>query len=115
MALIPDLFADAAVSVVVSRPVFDEYGEIASYADEAVQNVIVAPTNSDDSPESTRPYATEATMTFHFPKTYTASLRGCRIAYDGHTYEVDGDPQPYMDALTPGPRNRPVQAKAVLG
>ena len=114
----PDFFR--GVTVAVSRPVFD--GVDASWSDaptygepETVDNVIVAPTSTDDAQESTRPWATDTVLTFHFPKAYTASLRGCRISYNGHDYEVIGDPQPYMDSLTPGEHDRPVQAREVLG
>lgn len=50
---------------------------------------------------------------FHFPKRFIGSLRDCLIEYDGHTYRVIGDPQPYMDKNTPGSWNRPVQCKEV--
>lgn len=48
-------------------------------------------------------------MTFHFPKTYTASLRDCQIRYGGREYPVIGDPQPYLDANCPGEWNRAVE------
>lgn len=115
--LIPDLFG--GVTVTVSRPVFDGVDQLwddaPNYADEQVDNVLVAPTSTGDEQESNRPWGTANALTFHFPKTYTASLRGCRITYDGHTYEVEGDPQPYMQSLAPGGWNRPVKATEVLG
>lgn len=105
-------------TVTVWRPVFgaDQLDpDAATYAPETVENVLVAPTDTADAQESARPWATAATMTFHFPTAYAESLRGCRVEYAGHTYEVIGDPQPYMAELAPGTWNRPVRAMEVIG
>lgn len=54
-------------------------------------------------------------MTFHFPESFTESLRGARVTYAGNTYEVVGDPQPYLADLTPGDWNRAVSCVIVRG
>ncbi len=54
-------------------------------------------------------------MTFHFPKSFAESLRGARVTYAGTTYEVVGDPQPYLEDLTPGDWNRAVSCVIVRG
>lgn len=76
---------------------------------ETVDNVLVAPGATTDMDE-TRPHGVIADLTIHFPKTYTASLRGCSVElpepWEG-TYRIIGDPMPYM--RSPGPWNRPVE------
>ena len=94
----------------------DEFGnERAEYLPAVtVTNVLVAPTSSQDlGPE--RPDGDATTMTFHFPKTYIGSLRGCLIGWKGSWWEVIGDPRPYSKDSTPGVWNRPVQARLVKG
>ena len=54
-------------------------------------------------------------MTFHFPKAYARSLKGCSVRYGGRTYAVVGDPQPYLDANCPGEWNRAVGCEACDG
>lgn len=76
---------------------------------EKVSNVLVAPGTTKNMDE-TRPHGVIADLTIHFPKTYTASLRGCSVElpkpWEG-TYRIIGDPMPYM--RSPGPWNRPVE------
>lgn len=80
----------------------------------SVNNVLVAPSSSQDlGPE--RPDGDATVMTFHFPKTYIGSLKGCLIGWKGAWWEVIGDPQPYARDSTPGVWNRPVQARLVKG
>lgn len=79
-----------------------------------VSNVLVAPTSSQDL-GAERPDGTVTIMTFHFPKTYIGSLKGCLIGWNGSRWEVIGDPQPYSKKSTPGMWNRPVQARLVEG
>lgn len=54
-------------------------------------------------------------MMFHFPKTYKRSLRGAFIEHSGVRFSVIGDPQPYLDSLTPLDWDRPVEAVVVDG
>lgn len=76
-----------------------------------VDDVLAAPTSTQDLPSDVWMNGDKTTITFHFPKTFTGSLRGCRIravTSRDSLWEVIGDPQPYMAGLTPGPWNRPV-------
>lgn len=94
----------------------DEFGnEQAEYGREkTISNVLVAPSSSQDL-GAERPDGEATVMTFHFPKTYIGSLRGCLIGWKGGWWEVIGDPQPYFEDSTPGVWNRPVQARLVKG
>lgn len=109
----------ATCSVTVSRPVesadVDDMGEPVEAAPETeeVGGVLFDPGSTSDVAQAMNLRGVEVDVEFHFPKTYAASLRGCSIAYAGHSYEVIGDPRPYMDANVPGPWNRPVQCKEV--
>lgn len=111
------LFATCAVTV--SRPVesaeVDEMGEpiAAEPEKEQVDGVLFDPGSTSNVAQQMNMRGVIVSAEFHFPKTYTESLRGCSIAYAGHTYKVIGDPQPYMDANVPGPWNRPVQVQEV--
>lgn len=78
------------------------------WVSEPVANVLPQPGATSDL-DSSRPNGVTVSMTFHFPKTYTASLRGCLIRYGGREYPVIGDPQTYLDANCPGEWNRPVE------
>lgn len=80
-----------------------------------VSNVLLAPASTADLTGSTRPDGTVVDVVAHFPKTYTASLRGRRVRALGRVFEVVGDPLPYDPALTPTPWNRPVDLKEVSG
>lgn len=78
------------------------------WVSEPVANVIPQPGATSDL-DASRPNGVTVSMTFHFPKTYSASLRGCLVRYGGREYPVIGDPQPYLDANCPGEWNRPVE------
>lgn len=80
---------------------------------EPVDGLLFDPGSTSDVAQAMNMRGVEVDAEFHFPKSYTASLRGCSIAYADHTYKVIGNPQPYMDANTPGPWNRPVQVREV--
>lgn len=79
-----------------------------------VRNVLVAPTSSQDL-GAERPDGAATIVTFHFPKTYTGSIKGSLIGWGGSWWEVIGDPRPYSKDSTPGVWNRPVQARLVEG
>lgn len=93
----------------------DRYGAVI-YEDEVngVSNVIPQP-GATENLDETRPEGVTADMTFHFPKTYTESLKGARIRYREREYSVIGDPQPYLDANTPGDWNRAVETEVCDG
>lgn len=52
------------------------------WAPEAVANVLPQPGATTDL-DASRPNGVTVSMTFHFPKTYTASLRDCLIRLEG--------------------------------
>lgn len=87
------------------------YGE---WEQETVENVIPQRGDTADI-DAERPEGVSVVMTFHFPKAYTKSLKGCRIVYAGKTYSVVGDPQPYLDENTPAQWNRPVECEVSSG
>ncbi len=84
------------------------------WADEEPVAVVVAPGATDDLGVS-RPEGVSVALTLHFPKSYTASLRGCRVRVREAVYSVVGDPQPYASENTPGLYNRPVEVEATHG
>lgn len=107
------------VEVAVSRPLapsLDAHGNAAAaeLVTEAVGNVIPQPGGTSDL-DASRPRGASAAMTFHFPKGYGKSLKGCLIAYGGRSYRVIGDPRPYAAGLCPGGHDMPVEAEAVDG
>lgn len=87
------------------------YGE---WTGTEVGNVLPQPGGTSDL-DASRPEGAKVDMTFHFPKAYAEPLKGCRLSYAGRTYRVIGDPQPYLDGLTPGEWDRPVETEAVHG
>ena len=86
------------------------YGEEA----ETVANVLPQPGATSDL-DASRPEGARVAMTFHFPKSYAKSLKGCTVTYGGRDYRVIGDPQPYLDANTPGEWDRAAECEAVDG
>lgn len=104
--------------VVVIRPIEtgrDSMNEpVYEWQDEAPVSVVVAPGATADL-DASRPEGSSVVMTLHFQKSYTKSLRGCKVRVRGTEYSVIGDPQPYMGANTPGLYNRPVSVKRVVG
>lgn len=84
---------------------------------ETVDNVLIAPSSTEDL-EAARQAGVMLACTLHFPKTYTASLRGCSVTLPapyGDTYRVVGDPQPYMTVNCPTPWNRAVDVEVAHG
>ncbi len=78
-------------------------------------DVLAAPASTQDVEGTIRPNGDEIIMDFYIPKTYTASLRGRQIHYQGGIYEVIGDPQPYPEENTPTRWNRVVHARKIEG
>lgn len=92
----------------------DTYGQPAR---EVVDGVLVAPDDTAGM-AANRPDGTSTVLVLHFPKTYTASLRGCSVELPApwsDTYRVIGNPMPYMDENTPTPWNRPVRVEVAHG
>ena len=118
MVRIPDLGLMRTVAVTVTRR--EQTGTDAFNApvykdvDEDVPGVMPQPGATADL-AAERPDGVTVDMTFHFPRGYSKSLRGCRVSYAGKSYEVVGDPQPYLSEVTPGPFAMSVEAVRVDG
>ena len=110
-------------SVTVYKPIYGELDSMGeptiSWIETTVENVLFQPTQSGGTGthdlEVDRINGVSITPTFHFPKTYTESLRGCKIQYGGNEYRVVGDPQPFMIENTPGDWNRTVPCEVAYG
>ena len=104
------------IEVVRTTSATDEHGNEAADVEtyETVDNVLIAPTSTSDL-EASRPDGVRVDMVFHFPKTYRKSLRGTHIVYNGVRYAVIGDPQTYLDELTPLEWNRAVNTEVTDG
>ena len=77
-----------------------------TYTKVSVDNVVRHPAEAQDYIDSNRPEGTIVGWVLHFPKTYTDSLRECRVMVEGQLYDIEGDPQAYMTVNTPTPWNR---------
>lgn len=99
---LPSLLHGEAVTVLTPSVAYDEHmEEVETWEREEVQNVLVAPGSTSDVEESARPDGTRAVFTLGFPKTFSKSLRGCRVEVRGTAYSVIGDPQPNSAANCP--------------
>lgn len=67
-----------------------------------VDGVLVAPGGTSDIDGSTRPSALSVTLTLHFPKGFSMSMRGLQVRVRGEVYSVVGDPKPYTPDNVPG-------------
>ena len=84
-----------------------------------VADVLIGAPTTDDM-EAARAEGVTLAYTLHFPKGFTASLRGCTVMLpepwaNEKGYRVHGDPRPYMDTNTPTRWNRPVNVEAADG
>ncbi|QPK80816.1 hypothetical protein G7Y41_07080 [Schaalia sp. ZJ405] len=106
------------ITVLVCRTVGEDvFGEpVVEWVVEAdVENVLVSPASTRDLDGSIRPDGDSLDVQLHFPKTYTAPLRGKRVRVGGEVYEVVGNPIAYQSQNTPTPWDRPVTARLVEG
>lgn len=84
---------------------------------EVVANVLVDSPNPQDM-VSARANGVTLALTLRFPKTYSASLRGCSVelpAPYSDTYHVVGDPKPMLDANCPTPWHMDVNVRVGHG
>lgn len=105
-------------TVVVFTPTYTydaNMDEVTSYAPTTVADVLVDPSKGADVLSNTRLDGTRASMTLHFPKTFSGPLRGCKVVVRGKEYRVVGDPAPYTGANTPTRWHMPVEVEAVDG
>ena len=115
---LPDLGLIAGESVTVRTPTvgYDEHmEEVTTWEDATVENVVVTPGATSDVLDSTRPDGTRVAFTLGFPKSFTATLRGCRVLVRGIECAVIGDPQPHTAGNVPGPWNYTAEVEAVDG
>lgn len=118
IAPLPDLGLIAGETVTVRTPSvsYDEHmEEVMTWEDATVQNVVVTPGATSDVLDSTRPDGTRVTFTLGFPKTFTASLRGCRVIVRGIECAIIGDPQPHTPDNVPGAWNYTAEVARVDG
>lgn len=106
-------------AIVVMRPSSEEvdpFGSpIKAYSSETVENVVIHPSDPSDYTDSNRPEGATIQWVLHFPKTFTDSLRECKVEVRGEVYDIEGDPMPYMDVNTPTPWNRRAYALRIEG
>ena len=115
---LPDfgLIKGEAVAVRTPSITYDEHmEETTSWAETTVANVLVMPGATSDVTDSTRLHGTRVVYALGFPKSFAASLRGCRVIVRGSEYAVIGDPQPATAANLPDPWNRTAEVEAVNG
>ena len=118
IAPLPDFGLIAGETVTVRTPTisYDEHmEEVEMWEETTVPNVVVTPGATSDVLDSTRPDGTRVAFTLGFPKTFTASLRGCRVTVRGIECAVIGDPQSYAAENTPGPWNYTAEVERVDG
>lgn len=107
-----------AVTVVFYRDgVADAFGSPvrSELARQLVSPVLVAPGPRQDVTASNRPDGVEVAFTLHFPKAFTASLRGCDVKVRGELFRVIGDPRTFTISDTPTLWNRVVEVSRVDG
>lgn len=66
--------------------------QVPRYQELEVENVLVAPQQSDSLIDSTRPHGWYVKYTLYFPKTWQEPLEGSRIQVRGQWFDVLGDP-----------------------
>ena len=108
-------------SVIVHFPVagaVDRFGNaIETWTQATVDDVLISPGATADL-EASRPEGVTVAYSLHFPKTFTASLEGCKVElpapYSG-VYRVIGAPGQYMDENTPTCWHMPVEVEFAHG
>lgn len=118
VAQLPDFGLIRGEAVTVRTPTvgYDEHmEEAAAWSDSVVDGVLVTPGSTSDVLEAARPDGARVAFTLGFPKTFTASLRGCRVVVRGSEYAVIGDPQTFVQENVPGSWNRTAEVEAVDG
>lgn len=74
----------------------------------AVPNVVVVPSTMDDAAYQ-RPDGVRIVYTLHFPRGYSADLRGALVTVRGDVCKVVGEPRSYTESNVRGPWTMPVQ------
>lgn len=92
---LPPLLDGESVTVFRPSTSYDDHmNEVAEWVHEDVHGVLVAPGQTSGLSDGMRPHGARASLSLAFPTTFSATLRGCRVAVRGREYAVVGDPQP---------------------
>lgn len=114
-----DIIETAEVTVLTPTDTgkIDDMGEpVAGVPAEAkVDGVLFDPTAVSELTDSLRLGGERVDVTFYFPASFGASLRGCSIVHRGRTYAVVGDIRRYPDSPATRIWNGVAAAKEVLG
>lgn len=107
-------------SVTVKTPIiaYDENkDEVATWTEVELDNVLFGRPSTEQVDEAMRLYGVHAQYVLGIPKTFTDSLRGCKVyrPRDGRTYMIAGDPMPIPSEICPTPWNREAIAGWVDG
>ena len=116
--MMPDvrLLSGETVTLLTPTDGHDEHmDEVRAWVREDVADVLVAPGSTSDVLDSSRPDGTRVAYTLGFPKTFSASLRGCHVIVRGVEHAVIGDPQPNNAANCPTPWWYTAEVEAVHG
>ena len=91
--------------------------EVISYQEETIDNVLFGRPSTEQVDEIMRLYSVEISYALGIPKTFTGSLRGCKVRRlrDGQVFSIMGNPQPLPTELCPTPWNREALAVIVDG
>lgn len=106
------------VTILAPTVTYDENkDEIETFAETSVGNVLFGKPSTEQLEDAMRLFGVHAEYVLGIPKTFTASLRGCKVyrPRDGKTYTIAGDPQPLPPELCPTPWNREAVAGWVDG
>lgn len=109
------LFAAETVTVISPSTDLDDLGEPISTTLTVTEVQVIVQPGSTESLDETRPEGVSVEYTLHFPKTWTAPLRGCFCLVRGDRFAVIGDPKPYTPANTPGGYNLTVEVTRTDG
>ena len=109
------LISTERVSVRMPAVERDELGEpVSRSVAEAEVDAVVCPGATSDL-GAERPAGARVAYTVHFPKTWSAPLKGATLVVRGEELAVVGDPRPLTPANTPGDFNMAVEAAVVDG
>lgn len=80
-----------------------------TYSEQLVKGVLISPASTEDLKD--QDFRDKAVIAVDFPKTFTASLGGCKICWNNRKFTCVGDPLGYEGS--PLPWNRRVLAYEV--
>ena len=91
--------------------------EVTTWAETELDNVLFGRPSTEQVDEIMRLYSVEISYALGIPKTFTGSLRGCKVRRlrDGQVFSIMGNPQPLPTELCPTPWNREALAVIVDG